>query len=133
MNFDPHSISSLFRCPDTKSHSISIRTLKASHFRPLHKNQINADPPHCNEVIFDNPQTTTKYVSSYTRIKSSSIPHINQTNFDPNTKTKSFSTPKQKPSHFRSPHKEQVNFDHHTKTKLISMQLLKPSKFRSLH
>ena len=59
----------------TQPQLISIRTLNASRCQPLHKNQISADLLHWNEVIFNNPHTKTKSISSYTKIKPSSILH----------------------------------------------------------
>ena len=46
---------------------------KPSHFRPKHKNQINADPSHWNEVIFDYPHNNQIHL----------ILHWNQVEFDP--------------------------------------------------
>ena len=62
-----------FRCPDTKIELISIRTLKTSHFRPLQKKQINADPSHWREQTFDNPSNNQIHF----------ILHRNQVKFDP--------------------------------------------------
>ena len=131
--------------PRHKTPLISILTLKSSHFRPLHKNQIKTDPPHWNEVISTH-HTTSKSISSYTGIKSSSIPHtkiksiwttqtktkspciltLKTIDFRPaykiyrststtRTTTKSISSSHWKQVKSDHPHWDQVNFDHDSK------------------
>ena len=89
-------VSRRFRCPDKKPQLISIFTLKTRRFRPLHKNQINADPSHSNEVILGNPH----------KDQINFILRWNQVEFDP-------------------PNWNQVNLETHTKCKSISMLTLK--------
>ena len=91
-------------CLDTKPKLISIKTLKTSHFRTSHKNQVKSD--------------------LYTKIKSSSILHIEIKSISTtHTKAKSNSMLTLKPSDFRPAYKNQVNFDHHTKTKPIDLHI----------
>ena len=59
---------------------------------------MSANPPHWNEVIFDNPHGVTTSILSYAGIESSSIPHIEITSIC-------------------TTHKKQVNFHAHSKTR----------------
>ena len=106
----PTLLSSRFRCPDTKPQWISMLTLKPSHFRPRHKNQINAAPPYWDE--FSTTHTTTRLISSYTGINSCSIPKTEiKSIWSTDTKTRSnFHVIKNKK--FRPAYKWQVNFYH---------------------
>ena len=83
VNFNLHYKSKSFSMPpDTKTKLILSRLYlnqviydprtKPIHFRSIHWNQVNSDPPHWNPVYFD-------------------YPHNNHFNFDVNTKTMSFS------------------------------------------
>ena len=109
VNFDPYTKTSSFPIPTLKSSqfrsllyqvqsrtqtkSISIQTLKPSHFPPPHQNQANSD--------------------SYIETKSSLIPNNEIKSISTTyTKTKSSSMLMLKPSGFRPACKKQVNFDH---------------------
>ena len=87
----PAPKSSQFECPDQKGEFIPIQTLKRSHCRTPHENQVNADLP--TEIKSSSPiHTTTKSISSLQLKSSQIIPHKKQANFVAHTKTKPIST-----------------------------------------
>ena len=105
--------------------------LKTSHFRPLHKNQINADPPHWSEVIFYNPlNNEIRFILHWNQIKSDP-PHCNQGDLDHHTKSKSICMLRLKASDFRPCFKNQVNFDHPHNNQISFIPTLKSSQIRS--
>ena len=132
--------------PVQKSKSISTTLTKPSHFRSVHWNQVNFDPPHRNQVPH------IYHVTCYAPRKAKSFSDRTQkpSYFRPPRQKPSQSIPILQTSHFRPahkdqvnidpPHKDQVNFDPHTKikcisishkNKLISTSTLKLSQYRS--
>ena len=89
--------------PRHKTKLISIHTLKPSHFRPPHKNQVNSDlyteiksksiTNKWNQVSFDN---------AYKNEVKIRCPHKNQVILGQHTKNQ---------VNFDHPHKNEVNFD----------------------
>ena len=110
-----------FDAPDTKTFLLSIQTLETSHFRPLHKNQIDADPPHWNDVIFDHAhKNQTYFIAAQNEIKSNSIHH---------TEIKSIWTTHTKLSQFSWSYQKQVISGQHTSNKSIATTYTQPNQF----
>ena len=106
---------------------------KINRFRSLHKNQINADRQHWNEVIFDNAHINQiNFILHWNQVKFDP-PHWNQVNLN-HTKCKSICMITLKTSNFRPAFKNHANFDHPlTTTKSISSLYWNPVIFDPPH
>ena len=117
--------------PTKKPQWISMRTPKTCIFRPLNKNQINADPPHWSEVIFDKPHNNEiRFILHWNQVKFDP-PHCNQGDLDHHTKCKSSCMLTLKASDFHPGFKNQVNFHHPHNTQINFIPTLKSSQIRS--
>ena len=143
VNFDTHSSIKSILMPRHKTQLISVLTPKTGVFRPLHKNQINADPPYWNGVIFDKPHNNQiNFILHWNHIKFDP-PHWNQANLDhphknqvtlhAQPKNMWFSPRVQiKQVNFDHPHNNQINFILTVKSSQARSPTLRSNQFRPL-
>ena len=88
--------------PDIKLQYFSSPTQKPSQFRSLHWNKIKSNPPHCNQVNFDNLHKKLVKFDPPTQNEIISTNPCNQVNFDPHSTLVNFVASTQNLSSFRS-------------------------------